>query len=76
MSSRGLYSELRQAEVNEQTTREKRIADEHTCACRVAEERDQVRRAQEADAIAARAAEEHRVRSAEVTVTITKLLYK
>merc|ERR1711865_595849 len=64
-SRRTLYAELRQAEANEQTTTEKRIADEHTTACRLAEEADQGRRAHEADAIAARAAEEHRIRAAE-----------
>merc|ERR1712028_245825 len=64
-SRRTLYAELRQAEANEQTTTEKRIADEHTTACRLAEEHDQARRAHEADAIAHRASEEHQIRSAE-----------
>merc|ERR1712160_228592 len=49
-SRRTLYSELRQAEANEQTTTEKH---------------DQARRAHEADAIAHRASEEHQIRSAE-----------
>merc|ERR1712216_885619 len=61
-SRRTLYAELRKCEANEQTTTEKRIADEHTTACRLAEERDQCIRATEADAIAVRAAEEHRIR--------------
>merc|ERR1711957_143714 len=64
-SRRTLYSELRQAEANEQTTTEKRIADEHTTNCRLAEEHDQARRAHEADAIAHRASEEHQIHSAE-----------
>merc|ERR1712086_1227841 len=55
-SRRTLYSKLRQAEANEQTTTEKRIADEHTTNCRLAHE---------ADAIAHRASEEHQIRSAE-----------
>merc|ERR1711865_39175 len=64
-SRRTLYSELRQAEANEQTTTEKRIADEPTTNCRLAEEHDQARRAHGADAIAHRASEEHQIRSAE-----------
>merc|ERR1719310_2278112 len=62
---RKLYNDLVQAESNEKTTREKRIADEQICATRQEEERVQSARADEAQAIHARCAEEHRVRAAE-----------
>jgi len=54
---RELCVKMRDAEQTEIACSERRAADETYCAAKVAEEREQMRRSAEANAIAARAAE-------------------
>jgi hypothetical protein len=64
-SRRKLTEDLRKAETNEAAAVDKRYNDERICEIRTAEAHEQSRRAATAEAIAARATEELRLREAE-----------